>query len=331
MTIGLILQLARFQEIAMLRLSSLASVALAGALAFTACSRTAEEPQPAPSDSPAALAAPAPMQSANVHEFKIGEFTAVALRDGEPEFPNDNQVFGVGQKPEDVAAVLSAAGLPTDKLRLTFAPLLVKTADRVLLFDGGAGGMMGPAGGKLPGSLTEAGIDPAKVTDIYISHSHGDHVGGLASPEGKLTFPNATIHLSAPEWQHLSGQKDLATLVAAMKPKVDAFAPGAELLPGLVTAVELKGHTPGHSGYRITAGQESLLYIGDAMHHSVISVQKPEWTIAFDGDNATGTATRIALVNELAASGQRFYAYHFPFPGVGKLEKRGEGAVFVPE
>lgn len=315
----------------MQRLSSLASLALACALALTACSRTAEEPEPAPVAAPQAMDAPAPRQSANVHEFKIGELTAMALRDGDPEFPNDNQVFGVGQKPEDVAAVLSAAGLPTDKLQLGLDPLLVKTAERVLLFDGGAGGMMGPSAGKLPASFIEAGIDPARVTDIFISHSHGDHVGGLASPEGKLTFPNATLHISAPEWEHLSGQKDMATLVAAMRPKVDAFAPGADLLPGLVRAVELKGHTPGHSGYQITSGEDSLLYIGDAMHHSVISVQKPEWTISFDGDNATGTATRIALVNELAASGQRFYAYHFPFPGVGKLEKRGEGAVFVAQ
>ncbi|HEX6636207.1 MAG TPA: MBL fold metallo-hydrolase, partial [Steroidobacteraceae bacterium] len=220
---------------------------------------------------------------------------------------------------------------PTDTLQLDLDPLFVKTADRVLLFDTGAGGLFGPSTGKLPATLVEAGIDPEKVTDVFISHSHGDHVGGLASPEGRLAFPNATVHISRPEWDHLSGQKDMATLVAAIKPKVDAFAPGAELIPGVVKAVEIKGHTPGHSGYRITSGQASLLYVGDAMHHSVVSVQKPEWTISFDGDNATATSSRIALIDELAASGERVYAVHFPFPGIGKFEKRGEGAVWVPE
>lgn len=302
----------------------------AAGLALAACSKTASEPEPAAAVQPATEAA-APLQTANAHEFRIGEFTAISLRDGGIDPPNDNQVFGVGKTPEDVAAVLSAAGLATDSLHLDIDPLFVKTADRVLLFDTGTGGLFGPSTGKLPESLVDAGIDPATVTDIFISHSHGDHVGGLASAEGKLTFPNATVHLSKPEWDHLSGQEMFGTLVAAIKPKVDTFTPGAELIPGVVTAVEIKGHTPGHSGYRITSGQDSLLYIGDSMHHSVVSVQKPEWTIAFDGDNATATASRVALVNELAASGQRVYAVHFPFPGVGKFEKRGDGAVWVPE
>ena len=70
-------------------------------------------------------------------------------------------------------------------------------------------------------------------------------------------------------------------------PKSIAFKPGAELVPGTVKAIEIKGHTPGHSGYLITSAAASLLYVGDSMHHFVVSVQKPEWTIAFDGDAPT--------------------------------------------
>jgi glyoxylase-like metal-dependent hydrolase (beta-lactamase superfamily II) len=304
-------------------------IALA-AVALGACSKTAEEPQPAP-----APAAEAPAQSAtsaaNSQAFKIGELAAIALRDGVIELPNDNQVFGVGLEPEDVAAVLSAANLPTDQLQLSLQPLLVKTADRVLLFDAGAGTLFGPGTGKIAAALAEAGVDPQSVTDIFISHSHGDHVGGVVNAQGALAFPNATIHLSKPEWDHLSGQEKMGALVTAMKPKVDAFAPGAELISGVIKAVEIKGHTPGHSGYRISSGADSLLYVGDAVHHYVVSVQKPEWTISFDGDNAIATASRMNLINELAASGQRVYAVHFPFPGLGKMEKRGEGAVWVAE
>lgn len=306
-------------------------LALLAAVSLAACSKTAEEPQPAPE--PAAATAPADTAAAraNSHSFNIGELDAVALRDGGFGPANDNQVFGVGLKPEDVAAVLSANNLPTDNLQLSVQPLLVKAADRVLLFDTGAGTLFGPGTGKIGGSLAEAGVDAGSVTDIFISHSHGDHIGGLVNAEGALAFPNATIHLSQPEWEHLSGQGNMAALSAAIKAKVQAFAPGAELIPGVVKAVEIKGHTPGHSGYRITSGAESLLYVGDSMHHYVVSVQKPEWTIAFDGDNATATASRIALLNELAASGQRVYAVHFPYPGLGKMEKRGETVVWVAE
>ena len=305
-------------------------LALIAGVSLAACSKTAEEPAPAPA--PSAAAAPvADAAPSNSQAFKLGELTAVALRDGGLEPPNDNQVFGVGLKPEDVAAVLSANNLPTDKLSLSVQPLLVKAADRVLLFDTGAGSLFGPGTGKIGASLAEAGIDPGSVTDIFISHSHGDHIGGLVNAEGTLAFPNAAIHLSKPEWEHLSGQQNMAALASAMKPRVQAFAPGAELIPGVVTAVEIKGHTPGHSGYRITSGADSILYVGDSMHHYVVSVQKPEWTIAFDGDNATATASRIALLNELAASGERVYAVHFPYPGLGKMEKRGETVVWVAE
>jgi glyoxylase-like metal-dependent hydrolase (beta-lactamase superfamily II) len=184
-------------------------------------------------------------------------------------------------------------------------------------------------------------VDPASVTDIFISHVHGDHVGGLQNAQGGLAFTNAAVHISNPEWAFLSGLKDEqakemglpnhAALVALVKPKVVGFTPGAELLPGVVTAVEIKGHTPGHSGYRITSGAESLLYVGDSMHQYIISVQKPEWTIAFDGDNKVATASRVALIKDLAASGQRVFAVHFPFPGVGHMEKKGDGAVWVGE
>ena len=67
------------------------------------------------------------------------------------------------------------------------------------------------------------------------------------------------------------------------------------------------------------------------MHHYVLSVQKPEWTISFDGDSATATRSRSELIAQSAASGQRVYAVHFPFPGIGKFEKRGEGYAWVAE
>jgi glyoxylase-like metal-dependent hydrolase (beta-lactamase superfamily II) len=313
--------------------SILASVAVLAALALAACSKTADPPKDeaaAPATPPVAEA-PATTALQNVHGFKIGELQAMALRDGAMELPNDNKVFGVGRTSEEVAAVLGAAGQPTDKLALTIEPLLVKTKDRVLLFDAGAGSLFGPGSGALPGSMAEAGVDPQSITDVFISHSHGDHVGGLVSAEGALAFPNARIHLSKAEWQHMSGNAQYAALVAAIKPKVSGFTPGSELVPGVVTAVDIKGHTPGHSGYLISSGADSLLYVGDTVHHFVVSVQRPEWTIAWDGDSTTAAASRSELLANSAASGKRVYAVHFPFPGIGKFVQQGERQVWVAE
>lgn len=167
------------------------------------CSRQSEAPQGTAETQAAAPAAeavaPASEDKAFV-TFTIGELSATALRDGGLDFPNDSKILGVGHPPEEVAALLTAAGQPGDKAHLDIQPLLVKTADRTLLFDTGAGTNMGPSGGRLLASFTAAGIDPQSVTDIFISHTHGDHVGGLVNSEGALVFPNATVHLSAPEW-----------------------------------------------------------------------------------------------------------------------------------
>jgi glyoxylase-like metal-dependent hydrolase (beta-lactamase superfamily II) len=317
-----------------------AFLAIVATAALAACSKNADAPK-----EEAATPAPAPVAAApvseNVKSFMIGEFSAIALRDGGLEVPNDNKTFAVGRTPEEVAAVLSAAGQPTDKLALSIQPLLVKTKDRVLLFDTGAAGAFGPGAGKLPGSLAEAGVDPQSVTDIFISHSHGDHVGGLLKADGTLAFPNAAIHISAPEWKYMSGLTpeqakemgitDYAARIATIKTKVVEFAPGAELIPGSVKAVEIKGHTPGHSGYLITSGADSLLYVGDSMHHFVVSVQKPDWTLAYDGDAPTAQKSRAELIAASVASGQRIYAVHFPFPGLGKFEKQGDHYAWVAE
>ncbi len=324
------------------RAISIVSILVASVLA--ACSKPAEQPASTSASSPAPQAsetAASTQSSAIVHPFTIGTYSAMALSDGDLEFPNDNKVFGIGHTRDEVSTLLTAAGLGTETIQLGLQPLYVKTPDRVLLFDTGAGTNFGPTAGHIARAISEAGIDPESVTDIFISHVHGDHVGGLTNADGVLVFPNATIHISEPEWTFLTtmntdtakaiGLSTRDALVAAMKPKVETFKPNAEIVPGVVRAVEIKGHTPGHSGYRIISGDESMLYIGDTMHHSVISVKKPEWLMGFDTDEKVGAVSRSGVDADLAKSGERFYAVHFPFPGIGRVEQRDGALIWVAE
>jgi glyoxylase-like metal-dependent hydrolase (beta-lactamase superfamily II) len=278
---------------------------------------------------------------AQFQAFKIGSYSAVALKDGTLEMPVDGKSFVVGQSNEAVGAVLKAGGAPADHFEFSIQPLLVHAASHVLLFDTGVGNWYGDIGGKLPDSMKAAGEKPASVTDIFISHAHGDHIGGLITPSGALAFPNATIHISTPEWNWLSNLTEdqaknmaiqhVSAFVSTIKPKVVPFEPGADLLPGIVKAVELKGHTPGHSGYLIGSGPDSVLVFGDAMHSYVVSVGKPSWHVAFDSDQQSGSATRVTLVSNSAKTGQRLYSEHFPFPGIGKIVRTKDGTVWQPE
>lgn len=313
-------------------LSALIAASLAGAV-LAGCSK----PQPAATDTPAPTAAtPAPAPAAqpanpDVLRFKIGALDAVALKDGDIDAPNDGKTFAIGQPAEAVNALLTAAGQPTDLLHLSIQPLLVRSGDRVLLFDTGAADASFARAGRLPASLRAAGIEPSQVTDIFLSHQHQDHTGGLLTNEGKLAFPNAALHLSAPEWESLKSDRDAAKLVAAMAPKVAAFQPGAAIVPGVVTAVAVDGHTPGHSAYEIASGDQRLLYIGDTAHHFVISVQRPEWTVQYDMDAPLAQTSRRALLQRAADGNLRLYSVHFPFPGLGRVKAQGDSFVWVPE
>lgn len=119
--------------------------------------------------------------------------------------------------------------------------------------------------------------------------------------------------------------------MSSINPKVIPFEPGADVLPAVVKAVELKGHTPGHSGYFIGLGTESVLVFGDTLHNYPVSVRKPSWQVAFDDDKQLAAKARVAFVKRYTASGQRLYSEHFPFPGIGRIVKGKDCASWQPE
>ena len=300
----------------------LTATALAALTVMGAACKPAEKPvDPA--------LAPAVVASKDVHSFRIGLLQAYALRDGSMTIPNDNQAFGVGLTPQVVSAALTAAGQPAGQVPLSLQPLLVRDGDHIVLIDTGAAGEMGTQN-KLMASLKATGVEPGQITDILISHYHGDHIGGLVTPSGVLAFPNATIHISAADWEVMEPYPEGEELVALIRPKVRPFMPG-ELLTPSITAVTLPGHTEGHSGYEIVSGESRLLYFGDAMHSSVLSVGHPEWTLAWDTDGPVGITTRESLLERAERDELMLYGVHFPWPGLGHVKKQGKGYVWAPE
>ena len=262
-----------------------------------------------------------------VHEFTIGRLNAASLWDGGFLLPNNGRVIGIDEGANRVSEVLKAAGAPTDTLELSINVLLLRTPGRVWLFDTGNGPK---AAGKLTESLRAAGVEPAQVTDVVISHSHGDHVNGLLTAAGASAFPKAKVRMTAAEWAHMKAQPSLAAMVKVVEQQVETFQPGARLAPE-VTAVEVRGHTPGHSAYLIESGGQRLLAIGDTAHHYIVSVRKPEFTIQFDADAPTAEASRRALLKRASDQNLPVFAPHFPYPGLGAVRPDGDGFAWLAE
>jgi lipoprotein-anchoring transpeptidase ErfK/SrfK len=166
----------------------------------------------------ASASAQMPPQQPDSKAFKIGSLDLVSLHDAQFVLPNDGKVFGVGHSPEETGEVLKAAGAPTDTVTLSVDALLVKAPKRVILIDTGVGGA-------LQQSLAQAGTKPEEVTDILITHSHPDHMGGLVK-DGKLAFPKATIRMSSAEWAFAKKNAQLANIVKVIDGNVKTLQAG---------------------------------------------------------------------------------------------------------
>jgi hypothetical protein len=99
---------------------------------------------------------------------------------------------------------------------------------------------------------------------------------------------------------------------------------------GVRRPVRTKLTWPRSCPYEIASGDERLLYIGDVVHHFVVSVQRPEWIVAYDEDAPLAQTHRRALLQRAADGKLRVYAVHFPFPGLGRVDAQGDSFVWVP-
>jgi glyoxylase-like metal-dependent hydrolase (beta-lactamase superfamily II) len=274
---------------------------------------------------PSGARAEGPIPAAPAAEsFRVGDLQVTALRDGGWVAPNDGTVFG--SDPAAAAKLLAADGLPTGVVVMNVGALLVRLPGHLVLLDAG----LGPKDhGVLPASLAMAGVEPGDITDVMITHKHLDHAGGLIDAAGRPAFPKATVWMSTREWASMQRDDETKAVAAAIAAQVKTFEPGHAVLPGL-TPIALYGHTPGHAGYEIASRGAKLEDIGDLAHSVVLNLARPDWPDKYDVDPPAGTATRLAELKRLAASGELVFAPHFPFPGVGRIVAAGDHFDWAP-
>jgi glyoxylase-like metal-dependent hydrolase (beta-lactamase superfamily II) len=282
------------------------------------------------------------MQTSNsgIHHTTVGDITVTALNDGITEATTD---LLAGLPAGDAEALLRASfrKLPP---RITISAFLLTIGGKHVLIDAGSGSAMGPGHGMVHAHLATLGIDPAAIGTVLVTHAHIDHVAGLIDAAGGARFPNAELVINKIETDFWL---DAATAAAAPEAARDAFALAARSLApygnrtrtvrhgeaGLSGIVlhHLPGHTPGHSGWIVSSGSESMLIWGDVVHMPGIQFARPEAGLVFDTDVEQARASRARAFDMAATDRLRVAGMHHDFPTFGHVVRAGSAYAFIPE
>ena len=289
-----------------------------------------------------AAAPPAKGQAPGWFRMQLGAFEVTALSDGTVDLPVDKLLTHT--TPAKVQAALARAYLKPP-VETSVNGYLVNTGSKLVLIDAGAAGLFGPTLGKLVANLKASGYTPEQVDEVYLTHMHADHVGGITTADGKAVFPNAIVRADKKESGFWLDQKAMDKApadmkdffkgaMASMKPYVDAgkfkpFEGDSALVPG-IRSYATRGHTPGHAAYIVESNGAKLVVWGDLMHVAAVQFPDPSVTIQFDIDSRSAEPQRKKAYADAAKNGYYVAIAHVSFPGIGQLRTDGKGYRWLP-
>lgn len=278
-------------------------------------------------------------QAPGFHRRRVGDVEVTALLDGFLDLPT--ALFDL--PPDHARALQRQAFLPDGPLATPVTAFALRRGSQTVLVDAGTVPGFAPGVARLPDALLAAGIAPASVGTVLLTHLHPDHAGGLVR-DGRAAFPDAEIVLAEAELRHWTDDGAMARMPAGMAPlvglargsitpyrgRVRPLASGARPLDW-IEAVPLPGHTPGHTGWLIADGGDRLLLAGDVVTAAALQMPRPEAALPdFDTDPAAAVATRRRMLDMAAAERLPIAGTHLPFPGFGHVRRVGSAFDWAP-
>ncbi|MDG4852544.1 MULTISPECIES: MBL fold metallo-hydrolase [unclassified Mesorhizobium] len=280
------------------------------------------------------LFAGAPMaksQAPRFHRLTLGDFEVTALSDGSNMLPATKLLQG---DPARIEEALKRNYL-TDVVETSHNSFLVNTGARLVLIDAGAGSLLGPGTGHLLSNLSASGYRPEQIDEIYLTHLHTDHVGGLMV-DGQRAFPNAVVRVEKRDTDYWLSEASMHAAPAEAKRffqaamasigpylqagKLAVFDGNTDLVPG-VRAQTAYGHTPGHTMYVVESKGEKIVLWGDVVHVAAVQFKDPSVTIQYDADASEAERVHERAFADAADSGYIVGGAHISFPGLGRVRR----------
>ena len=270
----------------------------------------------------------------NIFLMKLGESKLYLLSEGQRD---GNTEILIGATPEIIEKYA-----PNNTFPMAANAFLWQVDGKNILFDTGYGKA-------LLDNLQSLQLKPEDIDAIYITHAHGDHIGGLLRDD-QAVFPNAQLYISQSEYDYWTDDEAINQLpenqrggfllaekvMDAYKDRLNLFEPNDidspdyyELSPG-IKAIAAYGHTPGHTVYLLESGDSSLLIWGDLAHAMAVQMPHPEISVTYDTDPDMALQSRLAILQWVSDQNIPIAGMHIPYPGIGTIEKTDTGYQFVP-
>ncbi len=266
--------------------------------------------------------------------YKVGDFEVILLSEGQQE---SKPTTLIGATNEQIFKTM-----PDGTYASAVNAFLVKTPEANVLIDAGYGR-------KLFDNLASVGVSPEQINIVFLTHMHGDHIGGLLR-DGKVAFPNAVLYIAEPEVAYWTSTEVMNSMpenrrggFVSAQNVVNAYKQDAtfsefellsidnamQMMEG-ITGYEAFGHTPGHTAFLLQSKGEQLLIWGDLTHIMPIQMPYPELSVTYDVDPKMAAESRKKILEFVTANKIPIAGMHIAYPAIGTVEEYGNGYKFIP-
>lgn len=183
----------------------------------------------------------------------------------------------------------------------------------------------------MPQALRAAGVDPAGVGQVVLTHAHFDHIGGVSA------FGAAEVVMTRAEYEfwtspvaqrrqfsHSAERADLEHLRQVVEQdRMTLAGPAHQLAPG-VELLQLGGHTPGQAVVVVQTAAGPVVLASDAVHYYEEIEQDRPFNVVAD---LAAMYRAFDRITELGEDGAAVVAGHDPAVRTRFPERAGHDEV----